>query len=234
MSSMISVSWAASGKWAVRDSGDAVVVLGLGGGRLVGLIVDVQGAGDGASKTAWSLATLGSQLAGEGADVRSLAAVLNRSLWSRRGGRVQASLGIVLWEPGVGATIATYGSIVVAPSAITELDTAGSPPAAGLDRDVDPIVLRDHVATGSLVMCSDGVAAGLQELKGLREIESRRPVSASTVLEQAVARDQGRPRDDMSVIVLSGSGVDEATSSISGVLHVMGPRRTASSESCDD
>lgn len=230
MSSYVSASWAASGKWAVRDSGDAVTVLGLGGGRLLGLIVDIQGAGDGANKTAWSLAALGSQLAGEGADVRSLAALLNRALWSRRGGRVQASLGILRWEPDDGATLAMYGSIVVAPSAPTAPEVAVTLRAAGLDRDAEPMVLHDRVADGSLVMCSDGVAPDREALRRLLETGSQHPTSAATVLKRAVARDDGRPRDDMSVIVMSRTGDAEVASSISGVLRVKAPRRSPSSE----
>jgi len=217
-SNLISASWAAAGKWAVRESGDAIVVVQLGSGRVVGLIVDVQGSGSGAGYTAWSLTTLGSHLAGEGADALSSASMLNRALWTRRGGRVQAGLGVALWDPGQGLSFATYGSVLVATPPAFERRQGDASPPAGLDRTALPVGGAVSDEPASLVMCSDGIAATMEDLFAVLERQSDSP-TASAILARAVARDRGRPRNDMSVIVMTTSASDQPGPSISGELR---------------
>lgn len=217
MSTIVTASWAASGKWAVRESGDAVQVLQLGSGRVVGLIVDVQGAGSGASNTAWSLATLGAHLAGEGADALTLSSMLNRALWTRRGGRVQAGLGVVIWDPGLGLSCATYGSVLVTTPGASDHFQVDPPPPAGLDRDARPAGggVADHAP---VVICSDGIASTKDDLEALLELDSD-PPTASAILARAVARDMGRPRNDMSVIVMTTTSSEQTGPSIMGELR---------------
>jgi len=223
MLNIVTASWAAVGKWAVRESGDAVEVLQLGSGRVVGLIVDVQGAGSGASNTAWSLATLGGHLAGEGADAVTVSSMLNRALWTRRGGRVQAGLGVVIWDPGLGVSCATYGSVLVtAPGASNHFQA--DPPPAGLDRDALPaggVVVADQAP---VVICSDGIASTNDGLRALLGLDSE-PLNAPAILARAVARDMGRPRNDMSVIVMTISASEQTGPSIAGELRAT--RRSA-------
>lgn len=216
----IVATWAAAGKWAVRESGDAVSVVQLGSGRVLGMIVDVQGGGGGAGATAWSLVTLGRQLAAEGVDALTLASTLNRALWTRRGGRVQAGLGVVIGEPGGRLSTATYGSAVVATTGPTTHARVDDPPPAGLDRDAVPSVGGGMSDVGTLALCSDGIAGTAQELLSLLESEPGTPPSAASVLRRAVARDEGRPRNDMSIIVMSTAASEHIEPSISGELRV--------------
>jgi len=218
MSYAICASWAAAAKWAVRESGDAVLVAQLGSGRVVGLIVDVQGAGSGAGNTAWSLTTLGSHLAGEGADALSLAWMLNQALWTRRGGRVQAGVGVVIWDPGIGLSSATYGSVLVTTPATSDLSQDEPSPPAGLDRNARPIGRGIVNSPGSVVMCSDGIAATRDDLLALLGLDPE-PPTAPAILARAVARDQGRPRNDPSVVVMTTSASEQAGPSISGELR---------------
>lgn len=227
------VSWAAASKWAVRDSGDAVLVHALHGDRILGVIVDVQGTGSGAGKTAWSLAALGSELASEGADAASTAAMLNRALWSRRGGRVQAGVGVLLWDPAHGATTATYGSVLTAP---TPADALGSPPqarAAGLDPEALPATVDRQLFAGTLALCSDGVATTCEELAAMVELVGTPPSPADVILATAVARDQGRPRNDMSIIALRVSQVDLLHPATGGELRIVRRASAAVREATD-
>ena len=234
-SNLISASWAAAGKWAVRESGDAVVVVQLGSGRVVSLIVDVQGAGSGAGNTAWSLTSLGSHLAGEGADAVSLASMLNRALWTRRGGRVQAGVGVALWDPGHGLTFATYGSVLIATPAASYGLQALTPSPAGLDGAALPAGGAVAHEPASLVMCSDGIASTREDLFAVLELEVDAP-TAPAILARAVARDRGRPHNDMSVIVMTTSASDQPGPSISGELRAVqraSPIRKGNSDVAD-
>lgn len=215
-----SISWASAGKWAVRGAGDAVLVVELRRGRFLGLIVDVQGAGAGASTLAWSLAALGVHIGGEGGDARTIAEMVNRALCTRRGGRVQASLGVAVLDSKDGWETARYGSIIANEPAIdlSNRDVSDGPPA-GLSPTAAPVFTGAISTVDGLCLCSDGIAASRSALHDLLD-ESGPSADADDVLRRAIDRDGGRPRDDMSVIVvkLSPSGI--ATSTVSGRVTV--------------
>jgi len=163
-----------------------------------------------------------------------IAAMLNRALWNRRGGRVQASLGVLIWEPGIGATTATYGSVMVKRSAAAEIGAAMPAKAAGLSLQAQPTMSVDcRPPAWPLVMCSDGIAASIEALGTLVANTSANPLTASVVLERAMARDEGRPRNDMSVIVMSQSLVDNPGSATNGELRMIVRSRPTAREMGD-
>ena len=233
MQPTVNAAWAATPKWAVRDSGDALLVHAVHGEGLVGLIVDIQGGGSGAGKTAWSLAALGSQLASEGADAGTVAAMINRALFRRRGGRVQADVGVLLWEPDMGATTATYGSVLVMRAEPRNEGTPVSEQPAGLDRAASPAIAFHPLVSGAIMMCSDGIAASHDDLPVLTRKGDAAEWTAMTVLTEAVARDKGRPRNDMSVIVMSMTDVESPASCHAGALTVVGRRPVQPREVAD-
>ena len=229
----VRASWSAVPKWAVRDSGDALLVHAVHGDGIVGLIIDIQGAGSGASKTAWSLAALGSQLASEGADAATVAIMINRALFRRRGGRVQADVGVVLWEPDMGATTATYGSVLVVRAQPADEPVPASDQPAGLDRAALPATAFHPLVGDAIMMCSDGIASNPQDLPALPRWDGASPWTAETFLAEAVARDKGRPRNDMSVIVMSVSEPESPPYCQAGALSVSGRRSVQPREVAD-
>lgn len=224
----VCVDWTSVAHWASGDSGDVVHVTEGTDSRCVVALIDVQGSGSGARSMGRSLASLLGQLSADGQPAELMAQATNEALFSRRRGRVSASVLVADIEPTGSCAIAHYGDIRVAgispppPTADFRLTHAGT------QRGARPAVLVHQLVGGApIILASDGLAASNDELDEMvHACGSNGRLDSRSIVESAVQRDHGRPHADMTAIVLS-TGLDTslATASRRGSLSFSMGRR---------
>jgi serine phosphatase RsbU (regulator of sigma subunit) len=183
----LTVGAAKVSKWAVRESGDTLEVIERPHGGLSLVLADGQGSGQ-------------------------------AFLFHYRHGKVSATLNIVSADLQSRTLVVSRNNpcpaILVSDGEVQVLDERST--AIGMHRRMKPIVVERPIAPGTcLVAFTDGLeTAGhrygqpfdiLAEIRRL--VAGDAPPSALRLAEglltAAVARDQGRPNDDMSVVALT-------------------------------
>ena len=211
------------GKYATSESGDTVELIERPHGGVSLVLVDGQRSGRPAKKISNLVARKAIQLLAEGVRDGAAARAAHDYLYTYRGGKVSATLNIVSVDAVTHTLVVSRNNdapvIVHTPQRGFFLldESSGS---IGTRRNTKPIITEIPVEVGPLVIAyTDGLRhAGSWHGGGANcfdpEAAARRLLAdgisdpqtiADRLLEGAVEMDDGRPRDDISVVVVSVS-----------------------------
>ncbi|HEY73737.1 MAG: hypothetical protein B6I35_15070 [Anaerolineaceae bacterium 4572_32.2] len=213
----IEVAVAKAGKWAVSESGDTLEMIERPHGGMSFVLVDGQRSGRAAKAISNLVARKAVSELAEGVRDGAAARAANDYLYTHRGGRVSATLNILSVDLVSGTLVLSRNSqcptIVITPDeGLRLLDEPSQP--VGVRRFTKPQITELPLVAGTIVVVyTDGLeAAGarssyvfdvpavVREIVAGGDTSSRR--LADDLLERALALDNGRPRDDVSVLVL--------------------------------
>lgn len=212
----LSVAVSKIGKWAVSQSGDTLEMIERPRGGLSLVLVDGQSSGPGAKATSIRVVRKVITELAEGVRDGAAARAANDMLHTHRGGRVSATLVILSVEADSQLLVVTRcgNSAVYLRYPEREVEVLQTDvPSLGFYAYARPHVERINLEPGLLaVACSDGLLHAGQRsgerMDVCKVIEDLWQTSASArtvadgLLNQAVALDEGRPRDDISVVAL--------------------------------
>lgn len=221
---IIQVGVAKIEKYASSESGDTLEMVERPGGGLSFVLVDGQRSGKSAKAISNMVAGKAIALLGEGIRDGAAARAASDYLYMQRGGKVSATLNIVSVDMVTKTLVLSRNShcpaiIQTGPGEQTVLDQVTPP--VGVHRVTKPQITETPLKVGILaVIFTDGLySAG--ERSGMRmEIRSRidmlydetigstqvaQPI-ADALLDDALQLDQGRPVDDISVLVVAVLG----------------------------
>jgi serine phosphatase RsbU (regulator of sigma subunit) len=204
-------------KYATSSSGDTVEVVERPQGGLSVVMADGQSSGRGAKSVSTLIVRKVISLLAEGVRDGAAARAASDSLYTERGGKVSATLNIVSIDQLTRTVVITRNNpspaLLACGDEIRLLDEPSQP--IGLYRGTRPVISEVPLEIGlTVVVYTDGlVHAGERTgehldvatcLKALLESEAPAPqVIADALLEHASKLDQGRPVDDISVVVVS-------------------------------
>jgi serine phosphatase RsbU (regulator of sigma subunit) len=206
------------GKWAAGESGDTLEMIERPHGGISFVLVDGQRSGRAAKAVSNIVARKAISELAEGVRDGAAARAANDYLFTHRAGKVSASLNIVSVDLISGTLVLSRNShcpiIVVTPEHRLRL-IADSSEQIGVRRGAKPQITEMPLICGTvIVVYTDGletagarsapvfdVPAAVLKLLASDQGASARQV-ADELLAQAVDLDEGRPRDDISVLVL--------------------------------
>jgi len=205
------------GKWATSESGDTLEIIERPHGGLSLVLVDGQRSGR-AAKAISNLAARKaiSELA-EGIRDGAAARATHDYLYTHRGGRVSATLNILsvdLWSRTLVLSRNSHCPIVILrPNReIQVLDEPSEP--IGVRRGTKPVITEIPLVVGTMaIVYTDGLPmAGARSSRvfnvpsTIAELLEERDMGAqelaNALFERALVLEQGRPHDDISVVVL--------------------------------
>lgn len=218
----IELALAKTHKFATRESGDTAEIVERPGGGVSVVIVDGQGSGSGAKRLSLMVAGKVVGLLSDGVRDGVAARAAHDFLYAQRGGRVSAALDIVSADLASRTLLLTRNSevplLLLRDGGQAVIEDSGG--RIGIQPFTRPRVLEYPAVPGlTAVIVTDGVAgAGARTgarmgLAGLVDGLSPDALScqelADVLIERALARDQGRPADDMTVVVIRlGPSID--------------------------
>lgn len=203
-------------KYATSNSGDTVEVVERPNGGLSIVLADGQSSGRGAKWISTLVVRKVITLLAEGVRDGAAARAASDSLYTERQGKVSSTLNILSIDKQTNTLVITRNNPAPALLAIHDdlrvLNEESKP--VGLYRDTRPVICEVNLEAGlTAVVYTDGlvhagdrygrpmdVHASLSEL--LDEEDPSPQMIADTLLERALRLDQGRPVDDVSVVVL--------------------------------
>jgi serine phosphatase RsbU (regulator of sigma subunit) len=230
----VSFAVAKIGKYATSESGDTVEMVERPHGGISLVLVDGQRSGRAAKKISNIVARKAIQLLAEGVRDGAAARAAHDYLYTYRGGKVSATLNIVSVDAVTETLVISRNNeapvIVHTPQrGLFLLDEPSE--SIGIRRNAKPVITEIPVEVGPLVVAyTDGLRhAGSWHGQGcydppqatrrlLQEGISDPRQIADHLLGEAIEMDDGRPRDDISVIVVA---VNEARSA-DGVRRLSG------------
>ncbi|MCI0520688.1 MAG: serine/threonine-protein phosphatase [Chloroflexi bacterium] len=203
-------------KYATPDSGDSVEVVERPNGGLSVVVADGQSSGRGAKVVSNLVVRKVISLLAEGVRDGAAARAASDYLFTERGGKVSATLNILSVDKQSSTLVITRNnSAPVLLAQGEEIEALEEPSmAVGLYRDTRPNIAEVSLTPGltALVFTDGLVHAGSRtggsldiraSLQSLLEEEDLSPQTiADELLEAAYRLDQGRPVDDISVVVL--------------------------------
>lgn len=219
---VIDCAIAKTNKHASRESGDTAEIVERPGGGISMVAIDGQGSGRAAKTLSLLLSARAVSLLKDGVRDGAVARAVHDHLFIFRNGQVSATLDILSVDLRSRTALATRNASTpliigrgdIFHAAPCEADPIGTFP---LNRPaVWELPLEDGL---TLIVGTDGVSTSGRRAGGaefdLAEAAARiRPQSASiaeladSLLAEAIQRDQGRPADDMTVLVLGVSSAD--------------------------
>lgn len=214
---VIDLATAKTNKYASRESGDTVEFVERPTGGFSAVMVDGQGSGAAAKSLSLQLTARAVGLLKDGVRDGVAARAVHDTLFAFRGGKVSATLDIVSVDLKTRHVIVTRNTvtplIVVDEGEVSVVPTETGP--VGLYHFTRPSVVQLQLKSGLMVVSyTDGIhSAGNRSRTGSFDVsavigsiqaqcDSSQEV-ANAILDQAVSRDQGRPIDDMAVVVLT-------------------------------
>lgn len=213
----IQVAVAKIGKYATRESGDTFEMIERPHGGFSCVLADGQSSGRAAKAISNLVARKAISLLAEGIRDGAAARATHDYLYTHRQGKVQATLNILSVDLVTRTVVISRNShcpVLVQNSAGLQVLDAPSAPI-GIYRGTKPVITELAITPGTFVVVfTDGIAyAG--ERYGVR-LDLPELVSSCTampecsaqpladeILARAIELDQGRPSDDMSILVLS-------------------------------
>jgi serine phosphatase RsbU (regulator of sigma subunit) len=213
----IQVAAAKIGKWATGESGDTLEMIERPNGGLSFVLVDGQRSG----KAAKAISNLAARKAitelAEGVRDGAAARAAHDYLYTYKGGKVSATLNILSVDLVSGTLVLSRNNqcptILITPESELQLLDEPSRPI-GIRRHTKPQITELPLGAGTIVVVyTDGLetagirfGSALDVAEAVREMTSRDTVNAGqladALLERALALDEGRPHDDISVLVL--------------------------------
>ena len=223
----IEVAVAKTHKYASRDSGDTVETGERPTGGISVVMVDGQGSGPAAKSLSMLISSKALSLLKEGIRDGAVARGTHDFLHAFRHGKVSATLDLLSVDLMSSTVVVARNSpvpYVVRKNGCYEAQTEVAGPI-GLHRHSRPIVDQYPIEPGlQVIICSDGVSsAGTRtgnpfEMVTYLNENARHTTSATEIadgmLMAAIAADETRPRDDMTVVVLSLEDTDGPTEPI--------------------
>lgn len=207
-------------KWATSESGDTLEMIERPHGGLSMVLVDGQRSGRSAKAISNIVARKAIQLLAEGVRDGAAARAAHDYLYTNRGGKVTATLNILSVDTHTRTLVISRNNeapvlVHTAADGFYLLDEESR--AVGVHRHTKPVITEIPIEVGTIVVAfTDGLRhAGSLSGKG----RSYDPYDAFQVLvaagirdayvicdrllEEAMAMDDGRPRDDISVIAIA-------------------------------
>ena len=220
----IDIAIAKTNKYASRESGDTVEIVERPGGGMSVIMADGQGSGRAAKSLSLLVTAKVAALIKEGVRDGAAARAANDFLFAMRHGQVSATLDILSVDLKTGPVVITRNGdtvCLVATADGTEVIAAGERPL-GLHPRTRPWAAEFPMATDlRLILISDGIAnsgsrSGLPAFDlGALSASAGPGASAAAIADQVltlgIARDEGKPSDDMSVVALVLPEHQEAT-----------------------
>ena len=212
----IQIAVAKTNKYAVTESGDTLEVVERPNGGLSVVLADGQTSGRGAKAVSMMVVRKVISLLAEGVRDGAAARAASDLLYTDKQGKVTSTLNIVSVDLHTGTVVITRNNPV--PFFIAhgeEIDCIGSESnSIGTARNTRPVISEIPVEPGLvIVIYTDGlIHAGERvgrpmdvctSLKAMLEEQDPSPQAiADALLAEAVNLDEGRPTDDISVVVL--------------------------------
>lgn len=203
-------------KYASSESGDTVEVIERPHGGISVVLADGQTSGKGAKSISNLVVRKVITLLAEGVRDGAAARAASDYLYTQKGGKVSSTLNICSIDLSTRTIVISRNNpapvIIAEKEKIQIVDDESKP--VGLYRDTRPVIHQIHFDPGvTVILYSDGlVHAGSRSGKKLDIISiilpllSRTDISAQNfadeLLRQAVMIDEGRPVDDISVVVV--------------------------------
>jgi serine phosphatase RsbU (regulator of sigma subunit) len=203
-------------KYATSSSGDTAEVIERPNGGMSVVLADGQSSGNGAKWVSSLVVRKVIQFLADGVRDGAAARAASDALFTERGGRVSATLNILSADLQTGTLVITRNN--PAPVVISYDDQikflSEQSDAIGLRRDTRPMISEIPLAPGlTVVVYTDGlVHAGsyfgdsMDVCTSVKvELESEDPSPshiADSLMNHALKLDRGRPRDDISIVVL--------------------------------
>lgn len=210
------IAVAKTNKYAVSESGDTLEVVERPNGGLSVVLADGQTSGQGAKAISMLVVRKVISLLAEGVRDGAAARAASDSLYTDKKGKVTCTLNIVSIDLQTGTVVLTRNNpvpfFVAREEAVDCISTPSSP--IGVSRNVRPVISELPVEPGLvIVIFTDGlVHAGERigrpmevctSLKAMLEDQDPPPQAiADSLLSEAMNLDEGRPVDDISVVVL--------------------------------
>ena len=207
-------------KWASRESGDTLEMIERPQGGLSMVLVDGQTSGRSAKAISNIVARKAVQLLGEGVRDGAAARAAHDYLFTFRGGKVSATLNILSVDTRTRTIVISRNNespvlVHTAADGFYQLDEESK--AVGVHRNTKPVITEIPIEVGTIVVAyTDGLRhAGTLSGKGcnydpyaaLQGMVMAGQCDAASIcdrlLEGAMVMDDGRPRDDISVIAIS-------------------------------
>lgn len=215
----IQIAVAKTNKYAVSESGDTLEVVERPNGGLSVVLADGQTSGHGAKAISMLVVRKVIALLAEGVRDGAAARAASDSLYTDKKGKVTSTLNIVSVDLQTGTVVITRNNpvpfYIVHNDKIDCIRSESIP--IGTNRSVRPAITEIPIEPGLVVVIfTDGLAhAGTRvgqpmevstALDSLLEDQDPTPQSiADTLLDEAVNLDEGRPVDDISVVVFKVS-----------------------------
>jgi serine phosphatase RsbU (regulator of sigma subunit) len=215
----ILISVAKINKYASPESGDTAEVIERPNGGMSVVLADGQSSGKGAKQVSNLVVRKVISLLSEGVRDGAAARAASDSLFTERKGKVSSTLNIVSVDMQTGTLVITRNNpapvVIATINQLRLLDEDCKP--IGLYRDTRPLISELPLEAGlTVIMFTDGlVHAGTRYgepmdfttcLRAMLEDETPQPQEiADSLLALALQLDEGRPVDDISVVVLQVS-----------------------------
>jgi serine phosphatase RsbU (regulator of sigma subunit) len=213
----IEVAVAKVGKWATSESGDTLEMIERPHGGFSFVLVDGQRSGRAAKAISNLVARKAIAELAEGVRDGAAARAAHDTLYTHKGGKVSATLNILSVDLVSSTVVLSRNNacpiIIITPdNELRLLDEPSGP--VGVRRRTKPQITELPTETGTMVVVyTDGLeTAGARSSRVfdvpamVRELTATGDVSAQQLadrlLERALALDEGRPHDDISVLVL--------------------------------
>jgi serine phosphatase RsbU (regulator of sigma subunit) len=203
-------------KYAVSESGDTLEVVERPNGGVSVVLADGQTSGRGAKAVSMLVVRKVISLLAEGVRDGAAARAASDSLYTDKQGKVSSTLNIISVDLHTGTVVLTRNNpapfYMARGEQIDYIVTDSSP--LGVSRSVRPVISEIPVEPGLvIVLYTDGLMhAGERlgrpmdigtSLKAMLEDQDPSPQAiADALLAEAVALDEDRPSDDISVVVL--------------------------------
>jgi serine phosphatase RsbU (regulator of sigma subunit) len=218
----LDVAVAKTRKYATPESGDTIEMIERPGGGLSFVVVDGQRSGKSAKVISNIVARKAVTLLAEGIRDGAAARAAHDYLYTHRAGKVSATLNIVSVDLESRTLVLSRNNhcpvIVSLNGDLTIFDEPSQP--VGVHRGTKPVIHELPLASGTtVVIFTDGLTSA-GERKGqplnvpelVRELIGRQVTTealAQTLLNEALRADDQRPADDISILVLAVSALDQ-------------------------
>jgi len=212
----VQIAVAKTNKYAVTESGDTLEVVERPNGGLSVVLADGQTSGRGAKAISMLVVRKVIGLLAEGVRDGAAARAASDLLYTEKQGKVSSTLNIISVDLHTGTVVLTRNNpapfFMARGEQVNCISTDSLP--IGVSRNMRPVISEIPLELGLvIVLYTDGlVHAGERigrpmdictSLKAMLEDQDPTPQDiADTLLAEAVALDEGRPTDDISVVVL--------------------------------
>jgi serine phosphatase RsbU (regulator of sigma subunit) len=213
----IQIAAAKTNKYSVSESGDTLEVIERPNGGLSVVLADGQTSGQGAKAVSMLVVRKVIGLLAEGVRDGAAARAASDSLYTDKKGKVSSTLNIISVDLHTGTLVLTRNNpspfFIARHEKIDCISTDSSP--IGVSRTTRPVITEIPIEPGLVVVIyTDGlVHAGERKgrpmdvcvsLQAMLEDQEPTPQAiADALLSEAVALDDNRPADDISVVVFS-------------------------------